>query len=103
MARVGSSLLVIATVIGGMSGALAQTDDAIKPDQPQQATPVKPDDGAPTGTDLSRKLARTRGVIEPPTTNDHAVKPPPDEGKSSMPVVKVSFFSSSSVESTFLP
>lgn len=85
------SLLVIAALIGGMTGAQAQGGEGntLPRDQPQQATPITPGNGArpDSGTDLSRELARSHGVIAPPQTNDPAVKPPPDTDKSSMPVV----------------
>jgi hypothetical protein len=85
------SLLVMAALIGGATGVLAQSgaNDTLPRDQPQQATPITPGNGArpDSGTDLSRKLAHSRGVIAPPKTNDSAVKVPPNDEESSMPVV----------------
>jgi len=86
------SLLVVAALLGGMAGALAQSGDQTPRaplDQSNQATPTTPENSVrpDSGKNLTKELAHSDGVIAPPKTNDHAVKQPPDTGNASMPVV----------------
>jgi hypothetical protein len=74
----------------GLSGAWAQTDQALPPAPPEvQGEPLEKHPTADGADSLSEKLEHSEGVITPPAsgTDPSIVQPAPDTGESKMPVI----------------
>jgi hypothetical protein len=82
--------LVVALSWLGLSGAWAQTNQALPPAPPEvQGEPLDEPPAADGAGSLSEKLEHAEGVITPPAsgTDPGIVQPTPDTGESKIPVI----------------